>query len=90
MIEDTKPWAMFLGGKWTKTRPQEPGFYPVATREGAQVEPARYKLLYRGPEPRLLLLEAGVAHGDPGWLGWWWDRPLPMMPRAPSKEWSEV
>jgi hypothetical protein len=87
-IEDLRPWAMFHGGRWTKKRPTEPGFYPVASREGAPMCPTRWRLLIRGENRRIL--EAGVGHNEPGWQGWWWTRPLPSLPKAPSTEWDET
>lgn len=79
-IENKGPWALFLGGKWTRKRPSEVGLYPVATREGMPV--GHRRLLRRGPKN--VLCEDGVATNEPGWQGWWWDRPLPQMPLAES------
>lgn len=69
---------MFLGGRWTRDRPTAPGYYPVATLEGAVLPPERYKLIDKRGR------QADAGHGEPGWLGWWWSHPLPAMQRGPG------
>lgn len=83
MLSDLGPWALFLGGTWTRTRPERAGTYPVATREGAVLDMSQAKRLARGPKG---LVEAGVPHGEPGWQGWWWSQPIPLIPK-PCEEW---
>lgn len=76
--DDRKPWALFLGGHWQKTRPLAPGQYPVATREGG---------LQKGLRTVTKQGELGIAPGEPGWLGYWWSRPLPPLPTPAPEEW---
>lgn len=69
------PWALFLGGHWTRVQPIRPGRYPVATLEGDPVDPVRSRVV--GKDGR----EQGLAPGEPGWVGFWWSLPYPQMSR---------
>jgi hypothetical protein len=73
------PWALFLGGKWTKIRPRRPGYYPVATLEGHVLAPEKWKTIGDGGQ------QEGVRFGEPGWLGYWWSQPIPPLSRGPRK-----
>lgn len=72
-------WAMFLGGYWTRTRPNEPGEYPVRALDGTEAG-SRVLVSRALPSGERVTAEAGVGHGEPGWLGFWWCRPRPPMP----------
>ena len=68
-------WAEYLGGCWTRERPEVPGTYPVATLEGHHT--GYRELSLRGGQ----ILGAGV------WRGWWWSVRLPSPPKeAPHDE----
>jgi hypothetical protein len=69
------PWALFLGGHWTRFRPTKPGRYPLATCEGDPVDPVRSGVI--GPAGQ----ELGLAPSEPGWQGYWWSLPYPQMTR---------
>lgn len=76
---DRGPWALFLGGKWTRTQPTKPGLYPVATLyEGAHVG---HRLMVKRNGK---VVQADVPVNQPGWQGWFWSQPLPPMPQAPQ------
>lgn len=83
MLSDLGPWALFLGGTWVRERPARAGTYPVATRDGGVLDMSKARQLAKGPKG---IVETGVAPGEPGWVGWWWSQPIPMIPRAPG-EW---
>lgn len=79
---DADPWTVFLDyGRWVRTRPTEPGTYPVAARTGA---PGGYRRVVMRTDGSTA--EADLAPGEPGWQGWWWSLPLPTL-RAVREEW---
>ena len=78
------PWALFLGGKWVRERPNRAGTYPVATREGAVLDMTKCRRVARSS---FGLVELDVAPGEPGWQGWWWSHPIPIIPK-PCEEWT--
>lgn len=72
--ESEHPWALFLGAHWTKFRPRVAGWYLLADLEGAfrRVE-------YIDPAAPLTFVEP--------WRGWYWNRPIPGLPRPiPGRE----
>lgn len=69
-------WAVFLGdGEWTLRRPEDPGLYWVATREGDPI--GLRELRMREGE----LVDTLQVHGEPGWQGYWWSVALPVPPK---------
>lgn len=64
---------MFLGGRFTRKRPTRPGLYPVRGRDGGTVDPRQWRRI--GEDGK----EIGLAPGEPGWQGDWYDRPVPPV-----------
>lgn len=70
-------------GRWTFARPEQPGFYFVADREG---NPRGVRqLVYRTVLGKRLLCETGIGHNEPGWQGYFWSEPI-AMPQPKSEE----
>jgi hypothetical protein len=68
---------LFLGGRWCRRRPKAPGLYPIAALDGAVTDPRKWKTIREDGT------EVGVGFGEPGWQGWWWDRPVPPILTVP-------
>lgn len=66
-------------GEWTFARPQEPGYYWIADREGNPrgVRQLVYRMLITG---KRMLCEAGIGHNEPGWQGYFWSEPIDQPP----------
>lgn len=83
-IEDIGPWAAFLGGRWQRERPSLPGIYPTAGRDGGVCDYEKWVRLVPHAVREGALVQTGLKHGEPGWQGWYWSRPLPPLVRAPE------
>lgn len=69
------PWADYIGGHWTRTKPERPGIYAIATREGHHVGYREFQM--REGE----VVDTLVVVNEPGWQAWFWSTPLPSPPK---------
>lgn len=67
---------MFLGGKFKAKRPTRPGLYPVRAANGELADPSKWRWV--DAEGREYVFRP-LAHGEPGWQGQWYDRPVPPV-----------
>lgn len=78
--ERVRPWLDYLYGEWTRTSPELPGVYDVATLDGDFVGQREY--IQR--EGRVI--DPRRAVGEPGWQGWFWSVARPAPPKGVPEE----
>lgn len=69
-------WERFLGGRWQREMPSQPGEYFRATPDNHLITaPVSVYLLANGRPTTMCW-----------WFGWWWSEPIGVMPNVPP-EW---
>lgn len=84
-------WEDFLQGQWVSDMPQVEGIYAVCPRDAADT-PDRLDPQGIFPDytlPVFLSPTLGRFETSKKFAGWWWNRPLPLLPVPPSfTEWG--
>lgn len=77
-MSDDNPgaWTLFLGGKFKPKKPRAPGLYPLRGADGGGTDPRQWR--YVDEAGREYVFRA-LGHGEPGWQGEWYDRPVPPV-----------